>query len=105
MSPPEVTKKIEPTSVGPGLAQFGVAGALADPKIQLFQDSTLIQSNDDWDFDLRPPVFSQLGAFALLPASKDAALLVTVAPGNYTAQLSGLNGTTGIALIEVYEVP
>ena len=47
-----------------------------------------------------------MGAFALAsPASRDAALLVTLQPGSYTAQLSGVGGTTGVALIEIYEVP
>ncbi|MCX6933142.1 MAG: hypothetical protein NTZ29_10720 [Verrucomicrobia bacterium] len=39
------------------------------------------------------------------PASRDAALIVTLAPGNYTAQVSGVNDTTGVALIEIYELP
>ena len=49
--------------------------------------------------------FTQTGAFGLPAASKDAALLVTLQPGAYTAQVSGAAGTTGVALVEVYEVP
>ena len=46
-----------------------------------------------------------VGAFALPTASKDAALLVALAPGSYTAQVSGVGGTGGVVLVEVYEVP
>ena len=45
------------------------------------------------------------GAFALNSSSTDSALLVTLPPGIYTAQVSGKNGATGVALIEVYEAP
>ena len=44
-------------------------------------------------------------AFGLPSASRDAALLATLQPGSYTAQVSGVNNTTGIVLIEIYEVP
>ena len=47
----------------------------------------------------------KVGAFALTPGSRDAALLISLPPGAYTAQLSGTNGGTGMGLIEVYEVP
>jgi len=50
--------------------------------------------------------FKSVGAFDLPAAtSKDAALLATLAPGGYTVQVSGVNNTTGVALVEVYEVP
>jgi hypothetical protein len=45
------------------------------------------------------------GAFALARDSKDAALLATLVPGNYTIQVSGANNTTGVALVEAYDVP
>ena len=46
-----------------------------------------------------------VGAFPLPGGSRDAALLVQLMPGMYTAQVSGVNGTTGVALVEVYEAP
>jgi hypothetical protein len=49
--------------------------------------------------------FTRVGAFALPAGSRDAALLATLPPGAYTAQVSGVGGTTGVALVEVYEVP
>jgi hypothetical protein len=50
-------------------------------------------------------VFGSVGAFALATQSRDAALVATLPPGSYTAQVSGAGGTTGVALVEVYEVP
>ena len=50
--------------------------------------------------------FAQVGAFPFAPGSGDSALLVTVDPnGSYTAQVSGVGGTTGVALVEIYELP
>jgi hypothetical protein len=49
--------------------------------------------------------FVQVAAFPLPATSGDAALLVTLAPGQYTAQVAGTGGATGVALVEVYEVP
>ena len=47
----------------------------------------------------------RVGAFPLADGSRDSALLVTLMPGAYTIQVAGANGATGIALVEVYEVP
>jgi uncharacterized protein (DUF1800 family) len=96
------TKQILLRAVGPGLSPFGVSGLLADPVLTVF-DSTgaSIASNDNWDAP-NTAVFATVGAFALLPGSKDAALLRTFAPGAYTAVVSG-NGATGAALLEVYD--
>ena len=94
-------------AAGPELAVFGIQGALLDPKLQLFSGATMIQENDDWGGDPQlTTVGTAVGAFAFSnPASKDALLLVTLAPGSYTAQVSGANNSIGIALVEVYEVP
>lgn len=93
-------------AVGPTLTAFGVPGALADPRLELYAGTTRIDLNDNWG-GAAPlaAAFGTVGAFALAPASLDAALLVTLAPGNYTAQISGVGGATGVALVEVYEVP
>jgi hypothetical protein len=50
-------------------------------------------------------VMTSASAFLPTPGSNDAAILVTLAPGQYTALLSGVGGTTGIGLVEVYETP
>jgi hypothetical protein len=94
--------------VGPGLAPFGVTGALADPQLQIFRETQLVAENNDWSASNASALASTaqaVGAFALPGGSKDAALLVTLTPGAYTAQVAGVNGTTGVALVEVYEVP
>ncbi len=80
---------------------------LADPKLDLFgAGNALIATNDNWGGDAaQSATFSAVGAFALAnPSTKDAVLLVTLDPGNYSAQVSGLGGSTGLALIEIYEV-
>ena len=98
-------------AVGPGLTLFGVGGVLADPQLRLFNAAgTVIDTNDDWASTpalaaAHGPAFTQTGAFGLAAGSKDAALLATLPPGAYTAQVSGVNTTTGVALVEVYEIP
>jgi hypothetical protein len=47
----------------------------------------------------------QVGAFALPANALDSAILINLAPGAYTAQVSGVGASTGVALIEIYEVP
>jgi hypothetical protein len=102
--------------VGPtlGAAPFNIGGAMADPKLDLFSGQTVIATNDNWGTPVGATaasavqlatVFGQVGAFALVSGSKDAALLATLAPGPYTAQVSGVNNTGGLAIVEVYEVP
>jgi sugar lactone lactonase YvrE len=94
-------------AIGPTLGTFGVGGVLADPKLDLFgAGNALIATNDNWGGDAnQSATFSTVGAFALAnPNSKDAVLLVTLDPGNYSAKVSGVGGSTGLALIEIYEV-
>ena len=92
---------------GKKVALFSVPGVIADPRLDLYRGTTFIQGNNDWGGDPSlSAAFTQVGAFALPSAtSKDAALLVTLPPGSYSAQVSGVNGATGVALVEVYEVP
>lgn len=90
--------------VGPTLSSWGVASPLADPEIEVYNDQQqLVASNDNWAPSLST-TFKGVGAFALEPGSKDAAMLITLPPGQYTAQLSGADGGTGEGLIEVYDV-
>jgi hypothetical protein len=91
-------------AVGPGLGAFGVPGTMADPSLSLYSGSTKIAGNDNWGGDAQvSAAFTRVGAFGLDAASKDAVLLVTLAPGAYTAQVNGT--AAGLALVEVYEVP
>lgn len=92
-------------AVGPTLTALGVSGALLDPKLELFnQSSVKIAENDNWSAALASS-FTRVGAFQLTPNSRDAVLIVTLPPGSYTAQVSGVSNTTGVALVEVYELP
>lgn len=93
--------------VGPNLAASGVTGYMNDPQLTLFNSSgAQIGSNDDWGGgSTLSNAFTSVGLASMPAASKDAAMLVTLAPGVYTVQLSGVNSTTGVGLIEFYEAP
>jgi hypothetical protein len=93
-------------AIGPSLAGFGVTGALSDPKLELYNGSSKINENDNWGSTTALTNASMsVGAFPIDGSSKDAALLVSLQPGSYTAQVSGTEGGTGVALVEVYDVP
>jgi sugar lactone lactonase YvrE len=97
------SKKVLIRAAGPALTAFGLASALPNPAIKIYQGSSLIAQNDDWNKDDDAEI-SRLGAFAFIVGSKDAALLTTLAPGAYTAQITDPSGTgTGVALAEIYD--
>lgn len=102
-------KRLLIRGIGPGLGAFGVEGALADPQLQLYQGNTVVRQNDNWSESADAGSLEEsarlVGAFKLTEGSKDAALLVYLAPGSYTAHIRGAGATTGVALVEVYEVP
>ncbi len=92
-------------AVGPGLEPFIGQGFLVDPILQIFDaDSNLVATNDNWDQSLASS-FSTTGAFNLTEFSRDAAMVITLPPGAYTAQVSGADGGTGQAIVEIYELP
>jgi hypothetical protein len=91
-------------AVGPTLAGFGVGGALADPRIELFSGTTRIATNDDWEAGLQV-AFDAVGAFRLGAGSRDAALRLTLPAGGYTVQVGGATGQSGDVLVELYEAP
>jgi hypothetical protein len=90
--------------VGPGLTQLGVTGALADPTLELFTGSTSIATNDDWSGTQAATLMARVGAFPLAAGSRDAVLVRTLQPGNYTVQAKGKAGAAGEVIFEVYEV-
>lgn len=92
---------------GPALVPFGVAGTLPDPALKLFSGSTVLAANSGWGGDPNiAAAAASVGAFTWgSPTSKDSAILVTLPPGAYTAEVAGASNDTGIALVEVYEVP
>jgi hypothetical protein len=93
--------------IGPALAGFSVSGALPDPELTVFDSNqSVVGFNDVWGGTAAlQAAFSTAGAFPLSASSKDSAVLVTLLPGAYTAQVTSAGGSTGIALIEVYEMP
>jgi len=93
--------------VGPTLGALGVAGAIVDPQLALFRQGsrTPLLQNDNWGgIALLKTAFGAVGAFPLGDTSKDAALLVTLDPGVYTVQVSGVGNATGNALVEIFDV-
>lgn len=95
-------------AIGPSLAAFNVNGALADPKLEIVEAGQLTPCavNDNAGAaDLLRIAAAQSGAFPLQPESRDAAMLLTLSPGTYNAHVSGVGGTTGIALFELYDEP
>ena len=98
-------------AVGPGIAAapFGVAGTLAEPVLTLFLGAQRLATNVAWSSAANAGAIREaaraVGAFPLGEGSRDSALLVTLPPGPYTVQVSGANGSTGVALVEVYDVP
>jgi uncharacterized protein (DUF1800 family) len=98
-------------AAGPTLggAPFNVPGVLANPRLEVFAGDRKIAENDNWSTPLggatpvTPATFTAVGAFPFGANSLDAALLVTLEPGSYTVQVSGVNNTTGVAIVEAYE--
>jgi hypothetical protein len=94
---------------GPSLTAFGVTGVLAVPTLSVLSAQTIIATNTGWGTNSNPTqitsVGTSLGAFNLASGSADSALLANLQAGAYTAEVSGVNNSTGVALVEVYEVP
>lgn len=94
--------------VGPTLAEFGVTGAMTDPLLEIvpLNQSFTIASNDDWaGTETLQNAFSTSGAFDFPDSnSRDAAVVVRLPPGGYTVRVTGANDTTGIVLVEAYDL-
>ncbi len=99
------TVRVMVRAVGPTLDAFGVPGAMADPKLELFESNgAKVAENDNWNAEDETR-FASVGAFKLQPNSKDSVVVARLTAGkSYTAQISGVGGTTGEALLEVYEL-
>lgn len=89
-------------ALGPSLTSFQVAGALADPQLELFDAAgRRIATNRDWTESQE----AEIRALGLTPAdARESALVVQLPPGAYTAVVRGTDGTTGVALVEAYEL-
>ena len=94
-------------AIGPSLTAFGVPGALQDPTLELRgADGTLITSNDNWK--TRSDGGSQqalIESTTLAPSDdRESAIYAKLPAGNYTAVVRGAGGTTGVAIVEVYNL-
>ena len=100
-------KRLLIRAIGPSLAAFGVNASLVDPQLAVVAlgQTTPLATNDDWGN--APELWSAFlatGAFTLATDSKDAAVVVTLAPGAYTVSVTGVGGSTGQALVELYDL-
>jgi len=104
------SKKVLVRAVGPGLSPYGITNGLSDPVMDLrdFKTGAVLFANNDWEADGKAAEIStaaqKIGAFPLLPGSKDSAMVLTLAPGMYTVVVSGNAKSSGIALLEVYDL-
>ena len=92
-------------ALGPSLAAFGLTNLLADPTLELHNvNGTILVANDDWQSDAASA--AQLTANGLNPSDfKEAAIFVpSIPPGQFTAIVAGKNQTTGIGLVEIYNL-
>jgi hypothetical protein len=89
-------------AIGPELTAGGVAGALQDPTLELHDgQGSLVAFNDNWKESQQ----TQIAATGVPPTDdRESAIVTTVPPGNYTAVVRGVNGTTGVALVEAYKL-
>ncbi len=96
-------------AIGPTLADFGVTSAMPDPQLTLYRDGVLVSMNDNWSDSgnaaQTETTAGNVGAFALDPDSADAALTIALVPGAYTVHVTGVDGSSGTVLVEVYAVP
>ena len=97
----DVVKTVILRAIGPSLSNSGLHGALQDPQMELYDSTgTLLESNDNWQQSLD---MSEIIDSGLAPSDpREAAIFARLAPGNYTAIISGVNATTGIGLVESY---
>ena len=99
---------------GPALAKVGVSGVLSDPLLTVYDSQNqLLAQNDNWQTQTTVNSTQTLGSITDVVSacvavfdsgSKDSALIITLAPGTYTIQLSGVNHTAGAVMVEAYDL-
>lgn len=93
-------------AIGPGLAAFGVTGAMSDPQLTVYSGQTVIASNTGWGGDPQmTAAMTAVGALPNPPQARDSAVLLTLPPGGYTAVATSASGAAGNVLLDIYEVP
>jgi hypothetical protein len=88
-------------AIGPSLAAVGIANALSNPVLELYNgQGTKLETNDNWQEN---PSSSQVSSLGLAPNNAlESALIRTLPPDNYTAIVRGVNDGIGAGLVEVY---
>lgn len=95
------TKTVLVRALGTSLSRFGVTGGIANSRLQLFRGSVPVAENNDWKFN---PNADAITAAGLAPfADSDSAVLLSLAPGNYTVIVQDDAGGSGTALVDAYE--
>ncbi len=104
-------KRVIIRAIGPELTQFGVPNVLADPTLELHNGTgALIASNNNWQTTIIGGIIMSDQVAAILNTGlaptdgRESAIIANLPAGNYTAIVRGVNGTTGVALVEVYDL-
>jgi hypothetical protein len=98
------TKPIVARFAGPALKNFGLTNALVAPKLQLLRGSAVQATNSGWDgTTTSSTAFAQVGAFPFASGSKDAAIISSLAAGQYVLLASSADATSGVGLVEIYD--
>jgi uncharacterized delta-60 repeat protein len=100
-------QKVIIRGIGPSLGSVGVAGALADPTLELHQGGITLATNDNWKINDQTQQSQEADITATtIPPTNDleSAILMTLNPGAYTAILAGKDGATGAGLVEIYDL-
>ena len=97
------SKRVLLRAIGPSLVASGIVGALSNPTLELHSSTgALIASNDNWQQGTQA---AEIRSTSLPPSQPlESAIVATLSPGSYTAIVRGVNSTTGIAMIEGYEL-
>jgi plastocyanin len=105
------TKRVIIRTIGPELTQYGITNPLANPKLELHNASgALIGSNDNWQTTIIGGIITSNQVSAIQNSghapteASESAIIADLQPGNYTAIVRGINNTTGVALVEVYDL-
>lgn len=103
-----VGKKVVVRAIGPSLSNFGISAPLQDPTLELRgANGSLIASNDNWKINSQTQQSQQaaIQATGLAPSDdRESVLMAELGPASYTAIVRGKNDTTGVGLVEVYDV-
>jgi len=104
-------KRVIVRAIGPELTQYGIPDAMANPRLELHDGTgALIATNDDWQTTILGGIITsnQVGDIQnsgrAPTAASESAIIANLQPGNYTAVVSGVNNTAGVALVEVYDL-